>query len=38
VEQNVLDKMMMALTTGAVVSMAAFEPWEDISNIYRDIN
>jgi len=27
-----------ALTTGAVVSMSAFEPQEDILNIHRDTN
>ena len=29
--------LMMALTTGAVVSMPAFEPQEDILNNHRDI-
>ena len=30
--------LTMALTTGAVVSIPAFEPQEDILNIHRDIN
>jgi len=30
--------LTMALTSGAVVSMPAFEPQEDILNIHRDIN
>ena len=30
--------LTMALTTGTVVSMPAFEPQEDILNILRDIN
>jgi len=30
--------LTLALTTGAVVSMPAFEPQEDIFYIHRDIN
>jgi len=30
--------LAMALTTGVVVSMPAFEPQEDILNVHRDIN
>jgi len=30
--------LMMALTSGAQVSMPAFEPQEDILNIHHDIN
>jgi len=30
--------LTMALTSGAVASMPAFEPQEDIVNIHRDTN
>jgi len=30
--------LMTALTTGAVISMPAFEPQDDIMNIHHDIN
>ena len=30
--------LTMTLTTGAVVSMSAFQPQEDILNIHRDMN
>ena len=30
--------LTLALTTGAVVSIPAFEPQEDIFDIHRDIN